>query len=184
MLVRAFDDDPVAQFMFPDETRRPRALRRFFSIQMERDYLRTGEIWTTNDRSGAAIWGPPAKPRPGVRDLLRVLPLVPELFPPRHLRTALRALFAVESERPTVPHWYLGTLGTDPAVQGRGIGSALLSHVLERVDERGEPSYLECSKERNVPFYARFGYKVTKQMQAVPGAPTIWLMWRDPRPPD
>jgi ribosomal protein S18 acetylase RimI-like enzyme len=184
MLVRAFDDDPVANFMFCNQKRLPIALRRFFSIQLSRDYLRTGEVWTSEDRSGAAIWGPPAKARPQMRDLIRLLPLMRELMPLEHMQRALRALFAVESERPKMPHWYLATLGTDPSAQGHGIGSALLSSMLERVDAEGLPAYLECSKERNVSFYSRFGFNVTKEMMAVPGAPRIWLMWREPRAPD
>ena len=182
MLVRAFCDDPVASFMFIDESSRPRALKRFFKIQLRGDYLRTGEVWTTEERSGAAIWGPPSKPRPGMRDLFRVLPLLPELMPLRHMRDALRALFVVESERPTVPHWYLATLGTDPVVQGHGVGSTLLSSMLDRIDAEGAPAYLECSKERNVSFYARFGFNVTKELKTVIGGPRIWLMWREPRP--
>jgi len=184
VLVRAFEDDPVANFMFSNERRRPIALKRFFSIQLSRDYLRTGEVWTTESRSGAAIWGPPTKPRPGVRDLVRVLPLIRELMPLDHMRLALRGLFVVESERPKVPHWYLATLGTDPAAQQHGVGSTLLSSTLVRIDQEGMPAYLECSKERNVSFYARFGFKVTKELTAVSGGPRIWLMWREPRPPE
>jgi GNAT superfamily N-acetyltransferase len=181
MLVRAFEDDPVAMFMFCVPRRRRKALKRFFSIQLEQDYLRFGEVWTTEDRSGAAIWAPPSKPRPGMRDLFHVLPLLRELFPLRHVREALRALFVVESLRPRVPHWYLATIGTDPELQGHGIGSALMKSVLERIDAAGEPAYLECSKEQNVPFYARFGFSVTRELTAVQGAPRIWLMWREPQ---
>jgi len=184
VLVRAFDDDPVASFMFCDARKRPRALRRFFSIQLQGDYLRTGEAWTTTDRAGAAIWGPPSKPRPGIRDLLRVLPLLRELLPPRHMKDALTALLRVESERPTLAHWYLATLGTDPVHQGHGVGSTLLADMLERVDTEGYPAYLECSKERNVAFYSRFGFEVKKELTTVGGGPRIWLMWREPRPPD
>jgi len=184
MLVRAFDDDPVANFMFCKPRRRGKALEKFFSIQLEQEYLRAGEVWTTGDRTGAAIWGPPSKPRPGMRELVHVVPLFRELFPLGHVRTALRALFVVESLRPKVPHWYLATLGTEPSKQGTGIGTALMKPVLDSADRAGEPAYLESSKERNVAFYSRFGFEVTKELRAVESAPPIWLMWREPRPPE
>jgi hypothetical protein len=57
-----------------------------------------------------------------------------------------------------------------------------MNSMLERIDREGAPAYLECSKERNVSFYARFGFEVTKEMKAVPTAPPIWLMWREARP--
>jgi GNAT superfamily N-acetyltransferase len=47
-------------------------------------------------------------------------------------------------------HWYLFILGTEPAAQGRGLGSALLAQMLARVDADGMPAYLESSNERNL----------------------------------
>jgi GNAT superfamily N-acetyltransferase len=68
-------------------------------------------------------------------------------------------------------------LGTDPRYQGKGIGSALLAPVLEQCDAEGLPAYLESTKERNVPFYARHGFEVTESFR-VGGGPTVWGMWR------
>jgi len=71
-------------------------------------------------------------------------------------------------------------LGTDPASQGRGIGSALLAPVLETCDRDGVGAYLESSKERNLAFYARHGFRMTGEVD-LPRGPRVWLMWRDPR---
>ena len=60
--------------------------------------------------------------------------------------------------------------------------TAVLSPSVARCDAAGEPAYLESSKERNVPFYERHGFKVTREVTISGGGPTLWLMWRDPRP--
>ena len=70
--------------------------------------------------------------------------------------------------------------GPSPEWQGRGIGSALLAPILQRCDDTGERVYLEASKEKNIPFYARHGFVVTEEMH-VPRGPTMWAMWREPR---
>jgi ribosomal protein S18 acetylase RimI-like enzyme len=88
----------------------------------------------------------------------------------------------MERRHPSTPqHWYLAVLGTDPDAQGRGLGSAVLSAMLEQCDRDGVPSYLESSKERNIDFYARHGFRVTGEIKLLRG-PNVWPMWRDSRP--
>ncbi|MFD0534677.1 GNAT family N-acetyltransferase [Actinomadura luteofluorescens] len=65
--------------------------------------------------------------------------------------------------------------------QGNGLGAALLRSRLDRCDTEGLPAYLESSKERNVPYYERFGFRVTRELPLPgKGCPPVWLMWRDP----
>jgi ribosomal protein S18 acetylase RimI-like enzyme len=182
LLVRAFDDDPVSCFAFGGDRRRRLGLRSFFATLLRRQYLPLGEVYTTADLGGAALWGPPDRPRRPVRELADLVPTAPYIVGPGMLRT-LRFLMEVDSLHPDEPHWYLATLGADPDRQGRGIGSALLTSMLARVDEDGSPAYLESSKARNVPLYARFGFEVIEELHSSTGAPPMWRMWREPRPP-
>jgi GNAT superfamily N-acetyltransferase len=184
MLVRAFDDDPVSNFMFTGAGRRRRGLRSFFTSQLRRQYLPYREVYTTEALDGVAIWGPPDRQlhRQSLRELFQLLPTAPFLAP-RVIR-ALRLLFEIDALHPKEPHWYLATLGTEPSRQGHGIGSTLLASVLDRVDEEGFPAYLESSKERNVSLYARFGFEVIDEHRSTAGSPQIWRMWREPRPPE
>jgi len=79
------------------------------------------------------------------------------------------------------PHFYLAVLGTEPHAQGRGLGSAVLRAVLRQCDNDGVAAYLESSKERNIDFYARHGFRVLEELRLLRG-PSMWKMWRDPRP--
>jgi ribosomal protein S18 acetylase RimI-like enzyme len=103
---------------------------------------------------------------------------------PRLLRRAPLvgyALLGLERRHPPKPpHWYLATLGTDPAAQGRGLGTAVLAPVLEECDRDGVGAYLESSNESNLDYYSRFGFRVTEEVR-LPRGPRVWLMWRDPR---
>ena len=183
MLVRSFADDPVANFMFAGPRRRRAGLHAFFTAQLRRQYLPHGHVYTTEDRDAAALWGPPDLVRNGVKELMQLLPVAPFLASARTHR-ALRLLFEVDGLHPKEPHWYLATVGTEPAQQGKGRGSALMTSMIERIDESGSPAYLESSKDRNVPFYARFGFEVIEELRSKSGAPPIWRMWRQPRAPE
>jgi ribosomal protein S18 acetylase RimI-like enzyme len=182
LLVRAFDDDPVSKFMFAGDRRHRLGLHSFFTAQIRHQFLPYGHVYTTAAGDGAAVWGPPDRHRNGVAELVQLLPTAPFLLSTR-VHRALQLLFQVDGLHPTEPHWYLATLGTAPERQGHGVGSALLTSMLATVDEAGEPAYLESSKERNVPLYARFGFEVIGEVHAPGGGPTIWRMWREPRPP-
>ncbi len=199
VLAQAFDDDPVADFIFRSDSGRARGLRRFFTIQLRHLYLPYGEVWTTGggpavpeaagafdipDVAGVAMWSPPDRPAFTRRDRIRMLPILGSLLSGRQPLEALRLLAAVDAARPRRPLWYLATLGTAPVHQARGIGSSLLGPVLRRADVEGTESYLESSKESNIAFYHHHGFEVVEEIRTSRAAPTLWAMLRQPRPSD
>jgi hypothetical protein len=58
--------------------------------------------------------------------------------------------------------------------------TAALGPVLERCDADGVGAYLESSKERNIDFSARHGFRVMSELR-LPRGSRVWPMWRDPR---
>ncbi len=177
-LVRAFYDDPLLAYIFPDLRTRERAVRRFFNFQLTRTYLPRGLAYATDECRSVALWLPPRARSAGVRDVFGQLRLL--LILGRRAGAALQVVQLVEARHPRVPHYYLGGLGTDPDWQGKGLGSAVLGPVLERCDREGLPAYLESSKEANISFYRRHGFEVTGEVSLPEGSLRLWLMWREP----
>jgi GNAT superfamily N-acetyltransferase len=178
-LSRAFLDDPVSVWACPPQKLRPVTLEGVFATRL-RQTLPHGEVWTVSGTLGAALWAPPALWKTTSRqDAALARPLLrPRLLP--RLPMVVAGLLSIERKHPHEPHWYLSVLGTDPEAQGRGVGSALLRPVLEQCDADGVSAYLESSKERNLDFYARHGFRVTERL-TLPRGPSIWAMWREPR---
>src|SRR2546425_10097764 len=180
-LARAFMDDPVAAWSCPPHALRPGVLDRFQATRL-RQLLAHQEVWTTTELASAALWAPPGHapttPREDIQ-LARCL-LHPRLV--WRLPRVARGLLDIQRHHPAdPPHWYLAVLGTDPSARGQGLGSALLGPVLERCDADGVAAYLESSKERNIDFYARHGFRVTAELR-LPRGPSLWPMWREPQP--
>jgi len=138
-----------------------------------------GEVYTAGDGRCASIWNPPGTFPMGWKTDARLGLNTTRLIGLR-MSVCAKGLLYFASHHPKERHWYLQMLGTDPESQSQGLGSAILGPVLERCDREGERVYLESSKERNIPFYARHGFTVTKEIQ-VPRGPVVWAMWRDPR---
>jgi GNAT superfamily N-acetyltransferase len=180
VLGRAFAEDPIWQWMFP---RHPERMGSMFATLLRHAHLPNGvsELAEQDGRILAgALWDPPGRWRISVAAQLRQLPGLVRMLGSRTV-TVLRGLGEVERAHPIEPHWYLAILGTEPHAQGRGLGSALLHSRLSRCDERRFPAYLESSREQNVPYYERFGFRVTGEIHMPHGGPRLWPMWRNPQ---
>ena len=188
MLARAFRDYSMGEFLSPDPSRRDAAMRWLFAASL-RYGLRYGEVWAAVGQGGliegAAIWWAPEFVEPdddraeetGLADgLLVVGPTVwSQLMEASQLRAELHHRVAPD------PHWYLDFLGVDLALQGHGIGSALLQPMLDRLDADRLPAYLETSAPRNLDYYPRFGFTLADEV-AIPGRDrTFYAMRREPR---
>lgn len=179
-LARAFEDDPVVAWILGDGVTAPHdRATRFFAMDL-RNHLGHGACFVTDPAGGASIWAPPGKWKTTPRGLLRGMATLGRTVPAR-VPKVLRLLGAIEDVHPTEPHHYLAVLGTDPARRGEGLGVAAMAPVLERADADGTGCYLESSKEANLPYYERAGFRVTGVIEPPAGAPTLWSMWRDPR---
>ena len=181
-LAAAFHDDPVMLHILRRPAKRARQMRTLFRGEARRA-LDKGRVLTTDGRpgtpaGGGSVWVAPDKWRLGGIELLGQVPVL--LSFGRDTKRSLQVLSHMERVHPKEPHWYLAILGTRPEAQGKGVGSALLQPVLDDCDAQGLPAYLESSKEANIPFYRRHGFEVTGLIE-VPGGPSLWPMWRDPR---
>jgi ribosomal protein S18 acetylase RimI-like enzyme len=185
-LSRAFYDDPVMEWIFPDEPMRRRQLPKFFAVTMRGTSSRhegTEVVMADGNVLGCAIWVPPGAWRPSGWQQVASLAAFAWALRSR-IGVASRAYEAMLEVHPHRPHWYLSGIGTDPPAQGTGVGSMLMRSRLERCDAAGLPAYLESSKASNVPFYRSHGFSVTRELVIPDGGPTVWLMWREPRGPD
>lgn len=181
LLVRAFDDDPVMNWLIRQDERRAAAFHRFFEISVRDLTMPHGYVFTTDDHAGAAAWAPPEGWQIGLWQQLRLMPDYVRVVGARRFLSAMASVSRLEARHPTTPHYYLFEIGVEAAFQGRGVGSALLREVLEECDRERMPAYLENSKERNLPLYERHGFRVTEKWLMAPDGPPVWLMWRDPR---
>ena len=179
-LALAFADDPCWSHLLPEDATRAERLLAFFSDQIETLTPDRRELWVAEDGGGAAIWSPPGRWRVPLGQTLKSGRTMLGVFG-RHLPLAFRANLQLERAHPKREHWYLDFLGVEPRRQGRGLGGALLSPVLERCDREGAPAYLGASTERNRLLYERNGFALTEVI-AMPGrgGPPIRKMWREP----
>ncbi|MET8626289.1 GNAT family N-acetyltransferase [Kitasatospora sp. NPDC004669] len=177
VLARAFGDDPMMCWFFPEGVSRPAALGSYFTTLFTRQYLPYGMCERTD--GAVAFWVPPEAQDKAVPDAETIRELT-ELLGER-AEPFRRSVEAAAANAPQEPHWYLAVLGADPVAQGRGQGAALLRSGLARADADGLPVYLESSKEVNLAVYGHFGFEVLEEVRLPENGPTLWVMRRAPR---
>lgn len=176
----AFVGDPVFRFLRPGRLRPEAQLRTMFVVELELYVLRSGgTVWTTPGYDGAVAVLPP-----GASEMPRSMTGKEALQWVRAFRTRLprasRVQRAMEKRHPREPHFYIRTVGVRTALQGQGLGSALMQPTLARADSAGLATYIEASTERSAALYERLGFRHTGVLELPDGGPPVWPMRRPP----
>jgi GNAT superfamily N-acetyltransferase len=180
-LSRAFADDPILMWMARDRVCDHGRLASAFRQLIEGELRKPDPVlFMTADGGSAAIWQGIDAWKSSVSESIRALPSWGRLFG-LGVGRALRATTIMDKVHPTAPHYHLYFVGTDPARQGQGLGTAVLQPMLDRCDTEGVAVYLENSNPRNEALYARFGFVSTGPIPLPKGAPPFTAMWREPR---
>jgi ribosomal protein S18 acetylase RimI-like enzyme len=181
VLARAFRDNPLNRAVIrAGEARRERANRAgvgaYLPLARERAFVAVA-------RAGAAPIGvlvatPPWRwplPPPGPLGLLRLL-FGQGFGVARRWSEVSRQL---REHHPGQPHWYLATLGVEPACWGRGAGRALLAALVAKADADATPAWLETDRPELERYYRGAGFEVRERIQLF-GVPVL-LMERPAR---
>jgi ribosomal protein S18 acetylase RimI-like enzyme len=169
---RAFENDPVVRWLFPDDDYFQ--LAPTLDAQLAERWLVTASCWCTDDAVAFAGWQPPGRPEIDVA-------------PPRveHPRWRLERMAAVHESMaehsPPERHWYLNMLGTHPDWQRQGFGATVMAPGIAAADEAGLPCYLETATTANVAYYRHHGFEVASEWDLPLDGPHMWGMLRPPR---
>jgi GNAT superfamily N-acetyltransferase len=180
VLADAFINDPVFTWMLPGSVRLQARLRMMFAAEMEQ-YVQPngGTVWTTCGYDGAVCELPPGGwEMPLSFSGTEALTWVRALG--RRLRLAGRAHRVMEERHLREPHFYVRTVGVRTALQGRGVGSALMQPTIQRADSAELPTYIEASSERSAALYERLGFVHLDVLELPEGGPPVWRMRRPP----
>lgn len=161
VLTLAFSLDPMARWSLSDPVKYlaafPSITKAFGGSAFEQ-----GTAYIANGFTGAALWLPP-----GARSDEASLTKIFNENTSDDVKEDMQVIFEqMEKFHPTEPHWYLPMIGVDPAHQGAGIGSALMTEALKAVDNDGLIAYLESSNPRNISLYQRYGFEVIGEIQS------------------
>ncbi len=182
MMAKAFSNEPNFAYVIPDRPRRTSALSWFFGTFVSQLGFQLGEVYGAENAIGQAVWIKPGSQVgffPAMKAGFSSLPLKFGFGGVQRFMALGKYVEELRTQTAPKNHWYLMALGVNSAKQGQGTGSALIQPVLSQADKEQAPCYLETFAERNLAFYGKHGFEITRRSE-VKNGPVFWGMVRFP----
>ncbi|MBC7299683.1 MAG: GNAT family N-acetyltransferase [Nocardia sp.] len=183
VLAAAFaHDDPVDEYVFPDEAVRRRRAPRMVRAMIRHRFLPAGgaEVAVLGDRVvGVLLWYPQGYRPGGLRDMLAGPEFLAAMGPA--VRRGSEVDAAMDRAAPVEPHLFHVYLGADPALQRSGIGRAMYASFTNRADREGAAICGIC-KDANVGYYRALGNERVGAVRLGASGPELNIMVRRPQP--
>jgi GNAT superfamily N-acetyltransferase len=177
MLAEAFREDPLSRWIYADHPSRLRWVRADFRLRLAQ-HAADELTWTNADRSGAAVWAGPGHWKGHPTGQMRAFGALWRVARNHERIGAIQR--ELDLRHPSAPHLYLALLGVRKDRRREGIAAAVLAPTLQHADRRGLPCYVEAGSEEAAHFYTALGFTSHGEVR-LPGAPALYLMWREPR---
>ena len=204
MLARAFEDDPLGVYLFPDPSARRKVLPLMYRSMVEVALAR-GSVYATSERLEGIFWVTPAPDlSPGdrshtrsrgrarrrastlaiIRAIARAVTMLWQLPTVSTVRRGLRLGRGASAMGPySRAHagcMRLNVVAVAAAYRGQGLGGRMVRAVCREADRTGACCVLDTESEANVRMYEHLGFKLDVKVEAVPGELSFNLMSYDP----
>jgi ribosomal protein S18 acetylase RimI-like enzyme len=180
LLTRAFAVDPLFVHVQPLDRMRLRGLQTIFEALLSNAGQHGGVLSTVE---GVVAWTP-------VRCLhANLIEQIRRGYAKVPLHFGLRATYRLQAHDDwcncrTVAHSsleaaYIHSVGVEPALAGRGIGSKLMNAALSRIGQDYGLCMLRTEQPRNIRFYEKLGFRPVEQRTVPTTGLSAWFFARE-----
>jgi len=170
VLTRAFFDDPLFVYLFPDPTHRRDDLPAYFAwLLSDGADHRSSVTVLTHDLSSVIVWAPRRALGSGISP------------PFRSPDVDIRSRLVGEQDAPGYagpPGLFFPFIGVMPMLQGAGRGTALMGALVADADRLRAPVRTGTTRAAAVTFLRQFGFEVTREIPRTASGPQRWQLVR------
>ncbi|MNJ87504.1 hypothetical protein D3C87_50240 [compost metagenome] len=163
LLSSSFSTNPSVNYIISGTGRRSERITALMDYSFDL-CMRFGEIWLSDDRRGCALLLFPQDKRTTISSIWLDVKLIFRAVGLRGVNKVLRRERLISGKQSKEDMIYLWFIGITPLFQNIGIGSTLLSEILNHAGSLGLPVYLETSVSENLFWYKRYGFDVYDEL--------------------
>lgn len=163
ILSQAFADNKSVNYIVQKDHKIKDRIRFLMEYSFEQCLL-SGEVYISDDGNGCALVQHFDRKKTNLKTVLLDLKLILNTVGIGNVAKVLKRESTIKKNYPDTNIAYLWFIGVDPKGQGKGIGSKMLSTIIEQNKKLGRDIYLETSTQRNLPWYQKNGFKIYKEI--------------------
>ncbi len=159
ILANAFDDNSSVNYIVKQDTKRIERIKSLmdYSFEMCAKY---GKVYLSKDERACGLVLFPELKKNDFWTIRKDIELIAKSIGFSNISKALKRESKIKEAQIKGDIYYLWFVGVDPSNQNRGLGSELLSMLLNQAEQMGRTVCLETSTARNIPWYQKNGFKV------------------------
>lgn len=163
ILCNSFEDNQSVNYIVKQDSKRKERIRALMDYSFEICYM-FGAVYLSDDKKGCALVLYPDQKKFSIKSTLLDVQLLLNAIGLTRAGKAMSRESAIKSNYPKQPIYYLWFLGVLNSDQNKGIGSQLLSEIIQDSEKQQKPIYLETSTLKNLPWYKKFGFAIYKEL--------------------
>lgn len=164
LLTQSFKDNQSVNYIVRQDNKRVDRIRFLMEYSYEVCSM-FGDVWLSDNRKACALVLYPQLKRTTLKSIWLDIGLIFHSIGLNGIKKALKRETQIKALQPRNEMTYLWFVGVDPAHQYSGIGSKLLTEIINEANLKKLPIYLETSTLQNLPWYQRFGFEVYEQLE-------------------
>ncbi len=163
ILTRSFLDNKSVNYAIKQDARREQRIKKLMEYSFDICSL-FGDVFISEDKKGCALVVMPDKKKTTLKSVLLNIKLVFAAIGIANVKKAMKREAAIGKIHPEEALYYLWFIGVHPSEQGKGVGSRLLTEVIQEGRNKKRTVCLETSTLKNIPWYEKHGFKIYREL--------------------
>ncbi|MFB0496034.1 GNAT superfamily N-acetyltransferase [Mucilaginibacter sp. OAE612] len=163
ILTLSFYDNQSVNYIISEKHNKTQ-IKALMDYSFEQCYL-FGSIYLSDDMDACALILYPQKKHFSFKAIWLDINLIFKAIGVTRIFKALKREAAIKKLQPKIDMAYLWFIGVMPSSQHTGIGSKLLTEIIEAKTKEHLPVFLETSTVINLPWYKRFGFEIYAKLE-------------------
>jgi ribosomal protein S18 acetylase RimI-like enzyme len=163
ILSQSFIDNKSVNYLVKQDAKRTNRLKNLMSYSFDICHL-FGDIFLSDDKKACALIVYPDKKKTSLKSVWLDVKLAFSCIGISNLGKAMKREATIRKVHPEAMVSYLWFIGVKSGEQNKGVGSHLLSEIIDKCKAEGRIICLETSTESNLPWYKKFGFKIYKEL--------------------